>query len=103
MFPLQITGTITAVATGASTATAIPNDGAGNRAAVVYITVEDEAAYVRAGESGDSVTNATGIHVTPGTPLLMYVSGQTHIIHLQGVAGADRISIAPVDNGPYQR
>lgn len=98
MRALQLGTAISAATGGSSTATAIPNDAAGNKATIVLVKVEIAAAFILPGGSGTSVTNTTGTLVGPGdNGLLLHTGSNTHIAHLQQAA-AGRISITAIEN-----
>jgi len=96
--PLRL-GPGVGAATGAASATlAVPTTAGGSAPENVYITADTFNCYVRAGLTGDTVTNATGAVVPANGPgLLLNVKGCTHIIHLQGSGGAGRICVSPVE------
>jgi hypothetical protein len=105
MFPLQFVVDATEIATtNSNTATAIPNDGSGNRAQVVLVSCT-VATYLKVGESSGTAVAAAGdsVIVNPEHQLLLSVQGQTHIGHIRIGGTSGRTSIQPVDNGPYLR
>lgn len=94
MMPLQITTEGTGGVTGASSvAVAIPNDGSGNKARTVLVTVEGST-YVLPGLNATATTSS--IIVTAEAPMLFNVVGLTHISHLQ-LTSAQRITVTPVE------
>lgn len=96
MKPIKIAANGSSATTGASSATiAIPNDSSGVTAKTVLISVQG-ATYVLPGASGATATTASTI-VTPEAPLLLDVTGHTHIAHIQ-LTAAQAIVVTPVES-----
>ena len=92
---IKIAANGSSATTGASSATiAIPNDSSGERAKAVLITVQGST-YVLPGSSSAAATTASTI-VHPESPLLIDVTGHTHIAHIQ-LTAAQAIVVTPIE------
>jgi len=95
MQPLQITTNGTgALSTGTSSAVAIPNDSTGSRARTLLVSVEG-ATYILPGASTVTATTASPV-VEAGEPLLVNVTGLTHVAILELTVG-QRVTLTPVE------
>ena len=92
-YKISVAGT-GATAGAASARVAIPNDSTGSRAKHLLVTVAGNT-YIQPGDSSVDATTSSAIAAI-GVPLMLDVTGHTHIAYLELAAG-QRVTFTPVE------
>ena len=98
---LKIAAGVRATAATASGTTTIPDDSAGVKAKMVSVRAltASETAVVLPVQNGSTViTSSTGIPVSKEQPLILDVSGYSHIAHIRFGSADVALNITPVEN-----
>ena len=98
---LKIAAGVRATAATASGTTTIPDDSAGVKAKMVSVralTASETAVVLPVTSASATVTASTGIPVSKEQPLILDVSGFSHIAHIRFAAADVAVNITPVEN-----
>ena len=98
---LKIAAGVRATAATASSTTAIPNDSAGVKAKMVSVralTASETAIVLPVTNGSALVTVNNGIPVSKEQPVILDVSGYSHIAHIRFGSNDVALNITPVEN-----